>query len=183
MVIRRASIDEAAALAAFATRAFAETFAAHNTPEDMATYLAKSYGDAQQRAELADSGMVTLIVEPAKAGPHREESIIGFAQVRRHPPPPCVRGAAPVELWRFYVDRPWHGAGVAQALMDGACEAARNLGGETIWLSVWERNARAIRFYAKCGFQDAGTQVFVLGSDHQTDRVMTRSLPPQRERT
>jgi hypothetical protein len=68
MVIRRASIDEAATLAAFASRAFAETFAAHNTPEDMATYLAKSYGDAQQRAELADSGIVTLICEVRFSG-------------------------------------------------------------------------------------------------------------------
>jgi ribosomal protein S18 acetylase RimI-like enzyme len=38
------------------------------------------------------------------------------------------------------------------------------------------RNAKAIRFYEKQGFNDIGTQTFVLGADVQTDRVMARPL-------
>jgi ribosomal protein S18 acetylase RimI-like enzyme len=41
---------------------------------------------------------------------------------------------------------------------------------------VWEHNVRAVRFYAKHGFRDVGSHVFVLGSDVQTDRVMVRQL-------
>jgi ribosomal protein S18 acetylase RimI-like enzyme len=81
-----------------------------------------------------------------------------------------------VELRRFYVDRSYQGRGVAQVLMRAAEDAARQLGGRTFWLGVWERNLRAIAFYAKCGFVDTGTQVFVLGSDVQTDRVMAKPL-------
>jgi len=44
-----------------------------------------------------------------------------------------------------------------------------------MWLGVWERNLRAIAFYAKCGFIDVGSHVFELGSDLQTDRIMWRS--------
>lgn len=40
-----------------------------------------------------------------------------------------------------------------------------------------ERNERAKAFYRKCGFADVGSQVFVLGTDAQTDRIMVRSLP------
>jgi ribosomal protein S18 acetylase RimI-like enzyme len=80
-----------------------------------------------------------------------------------------------VELARFYVDRPWHGRGVARELMDAARAAARNLGGRTFWLGVWEHNPRAIAFYAKCGFRDVGSHKFLVGSDLQTDRVMVHT--------
>jgi hypothetical protein len=41
---------------------------------------------------------------------------------------------------------------------------------------VWERNARAIRFYEQWDFHPAGTQPFLLGTDLQTDLVMVRRI-------
>ena len=41
-----------------------------------------------------------------------------------------------------------------------------------LWLGVWERNPRAQAFYRKSGFADVGSQVFLVGTDAQTDRVM-----------
>jgi ribosomal protein S18 acetylase RimI-like enzyme len=60
--------------------------------------------------------------------------------------------------------------------MDAVREAARGIGAGQIWLGVWERNARAIAFYMKCGFRDVGTQIFQLGEDKQTDRVLVLPL-------
>jgi ribosomal protein S18 acetylase RimI-like enzyme len=87
-----------------------------------------------------------------------------------------VTGPSPVELYRFYVDRPWHGRGVAQQLMDGVQLAADELGGKTLWLSVWERNPRALAFYGKCGFADVGSAPFYVGSDRQTDRILAKDV-------
>jgi GNAT superfamily N-acetyltransferase len=87
-----------------------------------------------------------------------------------------VTGEAPVEIGRFYVDRPWQGRGLAQRLMAAARDAARDLGGITVWLAVWEHHPRAIAFYQKQGFRDVGSQPFRLGSDLQTDRVMVAEL-------
>jgi GNAT superfamily N-acetyltransferase len=82
----------------------------------------------------------------------------------------------PVELWRFYVERGWHGRGVAAALMEQVKAEATKRGAQTLWLGVWERNDRARAFYAKCGFADAGEHIFLFGTDPQTDRVMTMTL-------
>lgn len=169
LIIRRAEPRDAGALAALGARTFAETFGADNTPEDMQAYLATTYGEPQQRAEFASPDIVTLLVEAP-------EALVAFSQVRRAPAPPCVTLASPVEIWRFYVDRAWHGRGVAGALMEAALSAARELGGSSVWLSVWERNPRAIAFYTKCGFSDVGSKVFIVGTDHQTDRVMAREI-------
>ena len=59
--------------------------------------------------------------------------------------------------WAFYVDRAWHGRGVAALLMDA--EPLQG-GRENPWLGV-ERNDRARAFYVKCGFVDAGEHISV----------------------
>lgn len=60
--------------------------------------------------------------------------------------------------------------------METVLDAARELGGRTLWLGVWERNPRAMAFYRKCGFRDAGSHQFVVGTDSQTDRIMVKQL-------
>lgn len=163
--VRRAHPADAAPLAQFAAQAFADTFGPDNRPEDIAAHLARSFSAAQQQRELADPECVTLVID----GP---DGIAAYAQVRCATPPPCVRTEAPVELYRFYVDRRWQGQGVAQRLMEAVHAAATELGGRSIWLGVWERNPRAIAFYAKSGYRDVGSAPFMLGADRQTDRVM-----------
>ena len=169
MVIRRASEADAARVAEFAQRTFVETFAVDNTTENMAAHVAKSFGPEVQLGEIRDANSVTLLAELGG-------DLAGFAQVRRGHVPPCVTGDAPVELQRFYVDRPFHGHGIAQRLMHAVEDVARDLGGRTLWLGVWEQNPRAIAFYSKCGFIDVGEHTFFVGTDEQIDRVMSRPL-------
>ena len=55
--------------------------------------------------------------------------------------------------------------------------AAREVGGQTVWLGVWERNPRAIAFYLKSGFVDRGSHDFFAGQDRHTDRVLVAPVP------
>jgi len=170
ILIRAGVATDATALAELAARTFRETFAADNRPEDMALYLAHTYGTYQQRRELTDPDIITLLVEV-------DGELAGYAQLRSGVPPTCVTGEAPVELWRFYIAQPWHGRGVAQALMRRVESEACRRGGRTLWLGVWERNERAKAFYRKYSFTDVGSHVFMLGTDAQTDRIWVRPLP------
>jgi len=167
--IRRAVPEDAGQLADFGASTFRETFARDNRPEDMALYLSRAYGLSQQGAELADPEITTLLAEA-------DGRLAGYAQLRAKAVPGCVTGSTPLELWRFYVAASWHGQGIAKALMEHVLMEARTRQAQTLWLAVWERNERAKAFYRKCGFVDVGSQVFVLGTDVQSDRVMARSL-------
>lgn len=169
MNIRMAVREDAAVLADLARTTFYDAFAAANSAADMALHLQRAYGVPQQTAEILDSRMTTLLVEQGDAA-------IAYAQIRNGHVPDCVSGPAPVELWRFYVDREWHGRGIAPALMERVKAEARARGAQTLWLGVWERNDRARAFYAKCGFADAGEHIFLFGTDPQTDRVLTLAL-------
>ena len=168
--IRRGTVGDAADLAVFAARCFAETFGPDNRPEDLAAHLTASYGIDQQTRELSRDDEITLLA-------HHQSALVAYAQVRRWPPPDCVTAARPVELHRFYVDRPAHGQGVAQQLMAAVFDAAMELDGAALWLAVWEHNPRAQAFYRKMGFADVGSTVFMVGPDPQTDRVFLRRLP------
>ena len=167
--IRRAMPDDATALAAFGSRLFAETFGAANRPDDIARYLAATYGPAHQTRELADPSLTYLVAEA-------DGTMAGFVLLRSGATPASVVSPRPLEILRFYVDRPFQGAGVSRALMAECVAEARRRGATALWLGVWERNARAIRFYEKSGFRDVGSQDFMLGSDRQIDLVMLRDL-------
>jgi GNAT superfamily N-acetyltransferase len=164
IIFRRAHVADAAALSEFAARTFTDTYAADNRPDDLRAHLDASFGVDRQAAEIADPRMITIVAEDC-------DGFVAYTQLRRSPVPPCVTAADPVEIWRFYVDRSAHGTGVASRLMAEAHGAARELGAQNVWLGVWERNRRAIAFYAREGFVDVGTQDFLVGVDRQTDRV------------
>ena len=167
--IRPATINDAEVLAALARRTFHDTFAASNDPNDMALYLSRAYGVDQQTRELSDRDITTFLVEEGG-------ETIAYAQLRTGHVPDCVTGPKPIELWRLYVSREWHGRGVAKPLMDRVKAAAIEQGAKTMWLGVWERNDRAHAFYEKCGFTDAGEHIFLFGADPQTDLVMVTTL-------
>jgi diamine N-acetyltransferase len=172
--IRRGVLEDAPALAALATKTFADAFAADNRPEDLQAHLESSYGVAQQSQELSDPNEITLLVFAA-------ETLIAFAQVRRKIPPACVTQSQAIEVHRFYVDRLAHGKGVAQVLMAAVKAAAKEFDAKHLWLSAWERNPRAVAFYAKMGFEIVGSADFMVGSDVQTDHIMVAVLPPNSE--
>ena len=169
IVIRTAVATDATALAELAARTFRETFGADNRPEDMALHIAQAYGTSQQLRELADPEIVTLLVEV-------DGQLAGYAQLRSGVAPVCVIGEAPIELWRFYIAQPWQGRGVAHALMRRAESEAYRRGGRTLWLGVWEHNERAKAFYHKSGFMDAGSHVFMVGTDAQIDHILVRPV-------
>ena len=167
--IRRANVDDLDLLAELSGRTFSETFAAENTSEDIAAYLAASFNVARQTAELADPASTFFIAEVGGLA-------AGYAKLHAGEPAEGIEGANPVELVRLYVLREWLGRGVGEALMRACVDEARRAGHATIWLGVWERNGRALAFYRKWNFRAVGEHVFQLGSDPQRDILMQRAV-------
>lgn len=174
MTIRRATPTDASDLSRLGAATFRDAFQADNMPEDMERYLAEAFTPKQQAIEISDPDSIVLLAE--LRAPSADAELVGYAHLVSGSTPEAVRGAVPLELKRLYVDRAWHGQGVAQALMDAAFTAARARGAETLWLGVWERNPRAVAFYQKYGFTRVGEHTFLLGTDAQTDWLLVRPL-------
>lgn len=168
-LIRSATVTDASLLAELGARTFSDTFAADNNSKDMAAYMAAAFSPAKQAEEILDALSIWLIAEI-------DNEAVGYAQLKGGVAPECVTGAMPVELARFYVTQRWHGSGVSARLMSACLDEARQAGYQTLWLGVWEHNARAQAFYRKWSFEEVGAHIFQLGSDAQTDVLMARRI-------
>lgn len=167
--LRKAEAADAPALSCLMEQTYRDTFAAMNTAADMALHCRAFYSPALQAREILDDAIDTVVCE-------FDGQLIGFAQLREAPCPAPVNAMRACELQRLYVARPWHGQGVARAIMQRMLAVAQTYAADLLWLGVWEHNARAIAFYEKCGFMQAGSHVFLMGTDPQRDLVMIRWL-------
>jgi len=166
--VRALTAPDAARYSAFAERLFRETYVDGYDPADIEDYVSHAFSPQQQTAELAEPGARVLVIEDDRDG------LLGFAHLRQTPPPAALAGRFALEVARFYVDRPWHGRGIARVLMSACIAEARSRGADALWLLVYQHNPRAVAFYEKSGFKKSGTQPFQLGRRVDQDWVMVR---------
>jgi GNAT superfamily N-acetyltransferase len=171
MEIRPALLSEAPALAELAARLFRTTYADQIPLHDMETYIASTFtAEGQVRAIAAEGAAVLVAAEGA--------DLMAYAQLRTGPPPLARADSGALEIARFYLDPLLHGTGFSSTLMAACLDWARQRGQELVWLQVWEVNRRALGFYAKEGFKDAGQATFQVGNILYRDRVLMRRLDP-----
>lgn len=173
--IRRATADDAGALAALAAVTFPLACPPSSSPEDIAAHLAKTLSEQHFQRYLADPDITILVLDSG-------DRLKGYSLlVNRPATDPDVASALKltpsVELSKCYVHPEHHGLGAAAELMHASLQAAAAAGGAGAWLGVNSQNARAIRFYEKSGFAKVGTKSFQLGSTVEHDFVLERAVP------
>nr|WP_278995955.1 N-acetyltransferase [Plesiomonas shigelloides] len=169
MLIRIAQPSDAEQLAILAERTFRDTFASSNTQEDMELHCQSNYSKEHQLKEIQNPNWITLVCEC-------ENMLAGYAQMRWEEFPSCVEAKTPREILCFYVDKPWHGHGIAQEMMKACLAELKKRNTDVVWLGVWEHNPRAIAFYKKFDFVEVGEHIFQLGADAQRDIIMMRYI-------
>lgn len=158
------------ALRAISTDTFVETFADHNTAEDMAQYVATAFAPEVLERELATAGSAFFLARV-------DGEIAGYLKVNSGDAQTEKRGDDCLEVERIYALSRFKGQGLGRLMMERAIAEAHARGLGTVWLGVWEMNESAIHFYEHLGFVVAGEHTFVLGGDPQRDLIMELRLP------
>jgi len=165
MKIRHAGENDASLLAELGRKTFYETFSEQNTAEDMALYLEKNFSTNMQLAEIKEPDVIFLLAELGNIP-------AGYAKLKMHSRDEALSGTRPIELQRIYLAREFIGRGAGAELMEASITEAKNGGFDRLWLGVWEKNERAIKFYERSGFKKVGNHIFILGTDPQNDLIM-----------
>lgn len=139
----------------------------------MAQYLEEAFSPQQIQSEITAPNSFFLLAYQAL---ERGGNPVGYARLIGHSVEPNVTGPQPIELVRLYVEQSAVGQGYGAQLMQACLERAADDGFATIWLGVWEKNYRAQAFYKRWGFQQVGIHDFVMGTDVQTDLILTRPV-------
>lgn len=172
IAIRRATADDAEALAALSAETFLDTFVRGfgipYSDADIETFIASSHSPAAYARKLADPDQALWIAKDISG------QAVGYANAG-----PCglpVDGATEDqgEVYRLYVRREAQGAGLAPRLMR---EALAWLAADRrpVWLGVWSLNHRAQRFYARYGFEKMGEFDYPVGETIDREFAMRRA--------
>lgn len=163
--IRKVTLNDIEKLQKIGKETFAETFASDNSEENMQEYLDKGFSIEKLKSELADqNSQFYFAIFDGKVNGYLK---INFGKTQTE-----IKNGNSLEIERIYVLKEFYGKKVGQKLYEKAMEIAEQKNVDYVWLGVWEKNSRAIRFYEKNGFVEFDKHVFKLGNDEQIDILM-----------
>lgn len=149
---------------------FSETYGSHNDQKNFQKYLEDSFSVESTQQQLEDTGNFFLLAQ-------LEQKTIGYAKLRENNKPFHDKTINAVELERIYVLKDYQGEGVGQNLLDKCLAFAQLRKYPVMWLGVWEKNLKAVKFYQRQGFVVFGSHKFQLGDEEQNDLLMKKDLP------
>ena len=148
---------------------FYESFAAENSEENMENYLNHAFSVAKVTAEISDKNTLIYFAK-------LEGNVIGYLKLNIGDSQKELQDTNSLEIERIYVLREFQGRNIGQLLYEKAIEVAKEKNVDYVWLGVWEKNPRAIKFYQRNGFVAFDKHIFMLGNDPQTDILMKLKL-------
>ena len=151
-----------------ARETYFDTFIVNNTVENMREYLESALVKNKLIEEISHKDSEYYFA-------YLEESLVGYFKINSGIQKD-VNNSNAIELERFYFRKEYQGRSLGKKMLNKVIEITKKKDVQIIWLSVWERNHRAIRFYTKSGFVKSGEQEFKMGQDVQTDHLMKFNL-------
>ena len=167
--VRTCNAKDVDTLVSLGIKTFRDTFDEFNNADDMIRYINNTFTKKIIEQELKQPGTVFFLAFDGWEA-------VGYAKIRSSNAPPGLGETSTLEIERLYSHRHYIGKRVGHLLMQTCLAYARKKGVRTLWLGVWENNARAIAFYKKNGFSRFSEHAFMLGNDAQTDWLMKKDL-------
>jgi ribosomal protein S18 acetylase RimI-like enzyme len=178
VTLRAATVADAPALALVGAATFLEAFTWMLPGPDILAHCAKHHTAAAYEKYLADPATRITLASVAGGAP------VGYAMLCTPELPTFDVLPTDIELKRIYLFSRFRSAPVtnyagvrsAQALLDAAVADARSLGRTRLLLGTHANNERAIAFYRRNGFVEAGTRTFQVGTQLCSDLIFAKSL-------
>ncbi len=164
--LRPATADDALCLGVLGTQVFLDTYATQGIRPTLAREVLAGF------STLRNPSARVCVAE-------HDGHMVGFSELRPGAAHELAPAGAQSELRRLYVQSPFAGRGVGTALLREAERAAAAGGADVLWLTSWSRNARALRFYVRCGYADCGATPYVFEDERHENRVLARALRPR----
>ncbi|MDA3920776.1 MAG: GNAT family N-acetyltransferase [Salinisphaera sp.] len=134
-------------------------------------------GSAQVEYMLADGYSVAALIHAHRAGAQFTLAVDGAIDIGYASLSPDASDPANAWLDKLYVHADARGRGVARALLWHACDQARSLGAEQLWLRVNRHNAGSIGAYQRMGLVIARADIKDIGHGYvMDDYLMSASL-------
>jgi diamine N-acetyltransferase len=168
IIFRTPTSADIPALATLGAETFMDTFG-HLYPEaDSSAYLAKTHSVDAVTKNMHMPDIAYQVAEENGA-------LIGYCKIGALGLPVTPTGTAQ-ELYQLYVRKEQAGTGVAHTLMRWALDTFRARRIDEVYLSVYQDNLRAQKFYQKFGFEQFAEYEFIVGEQADAEFIYKLAL-------
>lgn len=167
--LRPAVAGDAFCLSVLAMQVFLDTYATDGIRPALAREVHASYSERAFTDAIASADARVCVAEIAG-------HLVGFAHVTVGATHELAPAGAQAELLRLYVQEPFTARYVGTRLLEEAERLAAEAGASVLWLTPWVHNQRALRFYARRGYQDYGLTWFTFEGESHANRLLARQL-------
>jgi len=148
---------------------YRDTFEEHNCETLMQQYLSDALNPEKLLYEFQTEGSFFYFI-------YSGEEVAGILKLNTGDAQTDNVDKYGLEIERFYIRKNYLRQGLGKVLMQFAYDVAKKLNKHSVWLGVWEDNARALAFYKAQGFYQIGEHPFDMGGDIQTDLLLKKDL-------
>jgi diamine N-acetyltransferase len=168
--LRQAASEDAAILSVLASQVFLDTYATKGVNRDLAKEVQSAYSVEVFHSRLKRPDVQIWVAE-------QDDYTVAFMDTTASTTCP-THGVSGIEVFRLYVQAPFHGQGIGRKLMSFAEGLARDQDRTHVWLTAWSGNHRALEFYKRVGYTDSGTTQYVIEGKAYENRVMVKRVAP-----
>ncbi len=167
--LRPATQSDVLTIAVLGMQVFMDTYATEGVRDAIAREALESFAPETISANIERSDSIFLLAEV-------DEHLVGFTQICLQTGHPLVSDQHAAELKRLYVQERFVGHGIGWQLLRSAEREASARGASTIWVTVWERNTRALQFYPRQGYEETGLAVHRLQAESHPNVFFCKSV-------
>jgi ribosomal protein S18 acetylase RimI-like enzyme len=167
--IIKLSITDLNILQKVGIQTFSESYTFNNNKDSMSAYMKDGFSIKKLQSELLDPNSEFYFA-------YINNDLAGYLKINIGSSQTEIKSDKGLEIQRIYLLKDFYGKKIGQLLLDKTIAIARQKNLDYIWLSVWEENPKAIKFYEKNGFIEFDKHIFTLGTEEQTDIMMKLKL-------
>lgn len=148
---------------------FIDAFEDDNDPENFEAYISTAFDKEVLRNQLLDPNTQFYFV-------YLDAVVVGYFKLNERGSQTDMKDDNALEIERIYVLKDYQGKGIGAWMMKRIISMAGDKKKYYLWLGVWEKNPKAIKFYQGLGFYRFGSHPYYIGRDKQQDWLMRLDL-------
>lgn len=168
--IKKANDSDVEVLALLGRISYSESHGQYIENEaDILDYMDKAFSVSKVKEELGDQDCIFYII-------YVDKLPVGYAKLVHNKGHESLKGMKAIRLERIYILADFIPHRIGQGFLDYLIGEAKEFGMESIWLSVYVENDRAIRFYERNDFVKVGNTMFLLSGKEYDNFVLEKAL-------
>jgi ribosomal protein S18 acetylase RimI-like enzyme len=142
-----------------AKKTFLESHGESASKEDVERFIFKTYTKQLILKELTQPTIEYHII-------YCNNKAAGYSKIEINRSNPAIGQSNITKLDRFYLLKEFYGQNLGNTLFNYNVEIAKKYHQQGIWLVVWVKNLRAVKFYTKIKFKIVGKYDFYISNTH-----------------